>query len=235
MDKEQLYELEAQYDSIAERRERGMDHIMTHIKTLRWEAKQRNEPSPFEAVTFRTKTFRSAFEKCEQKGIEPSVEAFEDMHDIAGIRIIVPFLDDIDRVVDALVRRKNLEVVEDRDYVKNPKKSGYRSRHLIVRTKVPFEYNDEWILVEIQIRTILQNTWSSLEHKLRYKNQDPAPETASEFAEIAALFFEKEKLMMHLRDFNKIVGVVGDENDEALESTCEEIAIPRLKSPTKLR
>lgn len=219
MEKEQLYELEEIYDKIAERRECGINSIMTHIKNLRWEMGQKEERTPIETVYFRTKTFTSALDKCERKGEEPSEEAFEHMHDIAGVRVIVPFLDDIKRVKEALLRRKNIRLLEEpRDYVKKPKKSGYRSYHLIVETKVPFEYDDEWILVEIQIRTILQETWSSLEHKLRYKNQDPAPETASEFAEFSNLLYEKEIRMMKMRDFNKIESVVKVENEESMTS-----------------
>lgn len=212
MDKEQLYELENVYNRIAEKRECGVNSIMTHIRNLRWEMGKKEERTPIESVSFRIKTFASALEKCERKGWNPSEETFEQMHDIAGVRIIVPFLDDIERVKAALLRRQNLELAEEpRDYVKHPKESGYRSYHLIVKTKVPFEYEDEWILVEIQIRTILQNTWSSLEHKLRYKNQDPAAEAASEFAEFANLLYEKEIRMMKMRDFNKIESVIKDD------------------------
>ncbi|MDO4967553.1 MAG: GTP pyrophosphokinase family protein [Candidatus Saccharibacteria bacterium] len=216
MEKETLYELEDRYDEIAEECACGMRNVLTHVENLRSEMKRREERSPFEAVTSRIKTFDSTLEKCERKGWEISEETFREMHDIAGVRIIVPFLDDVTRVRDAITRRKNLIIDEERDYIKHPKKNGYRSYHMIVKVRVPFMYEDRCIPVEIQIRTKAQDFWSSMEHKLRYKNQNPAPEVASEFAEFSEELYQKEVRMMKMRDFNKIEGVVRDENEEAI-------------------
>lgn len=216
MEKETLYELEDRYDSIAAECECGMRSVLTHIENLRSEMNRRDERSPFEAVTSRIKTFESTLEKCERKGWKISEETFLAMHDIAGVRIIVPFLDDVERVRDAITRRKNLIIDEERDYIKKPKRSGYRSYHMIVKVRVPFMYDDKCIPVEIQIRTKAQDFWSSMEHKLRYKNQDPAPEVASEFAEFSEELYQKEIRMMKMRDFNKIESVIKNENEELL-------------------
>lgn len=223
MEKEELleYELEDEYDLIAERCACGMRNVLTHIENLRTEMGWREERSPFEAVTSRVKCFKSTKEKCRRRGWELSKETFEDMHDIAGVRIIVPFLDDVYRVRDAITRRKNLILDEERDYIKEPKPNGYRSLHLIVKVRVTFEYEDEWIPVEVQIRTKSQDFWSSMEHRLRYKNLDPAPEAASEFASFAEELYSKDVRMMQLRDFNKIDIFIRDETEAEDEPATE--------------
>jgi len=223
MEKIEKYELEDAYDEIAEKRKCGMRSVLTHIENLRSEMKRKCERSPIEAVTSRIKLFPSALEKCERKGFEPSIESFEEMHDIAGVRIIVPFLDDICRVKEAITRRKNLEVVEERDYIKNRKPSGYRSYHLIVKTKISYEFDDDWPLVEIQIRTKAQDFWSSMEHKLRYKNRNPAPAVVAEMASFSDELYEKDKWMVHMRDYNKIESIVGDENEESIAGMSDSL------------
>lgn len=234
MEKEELWQLEEEYDLIAEKCECGMRSVLTHIENLRTEMNRKEERTPFEAVTSRIKTFDSTLEKCERKGWEISTETFAAMHDIAGVRIVVSFLDDVNKVRDAICRRKNLKVIEERDYIKCPKTSGYRSYHIIAEVTVPFMYEDSHIPVEIQIRTKAQDFWSSMEHKLRYKNQDPAPEVAKEFASFSDELYEKERLMMRYRDFNKIDsvtrdGIVEPADEEKMEELRNEIETRKLK------
>lgn len=217
MDKLDIYELEDIYDAVTEKRACGMRSVLTHIENLKYDM-GKGDYSPFETVSSRIKTFRSAMKKCESKGIEPCEEAFEEMHDIAGVRIVVPFLDDVDRVRNALTVRDTLRVIEERNYIDNPKPSGYRSLHLICETRTSLETDFEWNVIEIQIRTIFQNAWCSLEHKLRYKKRNLENGIAFEWAQLGDLFYEKDKQLMRLRDSNRARGISTDENMASMMS-----------------
>ena len=222
MEKEWFYyELKDAYNLIAGERMCGARIVIAHIENLKAKMEQRaeySEYSPIEVITSRVKCFPSAYEKCKRRKWTLSPDSFKLMHDIAGVRVITPYLDDVYHIRDAITRRKNLKVDEERDYIENPKPNGYRSLHLIVKTLVPFEYEDEWIPVEIQIRTKAQDFWSSQEHKLRYKNRNPAPGVASELAAFAEELYQKDLKMVEWRDFNKDSGTAQDDNEEALRS-----------------
>ncbi|MBR1874780.1 hypothetical protein IJ798_00125 [Candidatus Saccharibacteria bacterium] len=209
MEQLDIYKLEDAYDEIVALRECGLRSILTHIENLEYDMRKKYDYSPIEAVTSRTKSFRSAMSKCEIRGLQPCVETFREMHDVAGVRIITPFLDDVQRVRDALMVRDTLKVVTEKDYISNPKTSGYRSLHLICETRTALSEDYEWNIVEIQIRTILQNAWCSLEHRLRYKKQDLTNGIAFEWAQLGDLFYEKDQQMMRLRDQNRAKGISG--------------------------
>ena len=210
MEKIEIYELENEYDEILTKRDFGMQNILYHIGVLQHDLSKVEERTIIERYCGRLKTFRSTLEKCvKKKGATPSREAFEKIHDIAGIRIVVPFLDDVYRVEEALTRRENLRVIETRDYIKVPKPSGYRSLHIIAETKVALANRDEWVLVEIQIRTILQDAWSTLEHKLRYKERDPAPEAVTILVSLSQYFAKIEEELVVSRDYSKMKALTG--------------------------
>lgn len=211
MDQLELYKLEDAYDEIAELRACGIRSAIAHIQNLEYDMSKKCDYSPIETVDSRVKTFRSAINKCNLRGWEPCVETFEKMHDIAGIRIVTPFLDDVWKIKDALLIRDTLKVVEEKDYINHPKTSGYRSLHLICDTRTALSEDYSWNIVEIQIRTILQHAWCSLEHKLRYKKQDLTNGIAFEWAQLGDLFYEKDQQMVRLRDQNRMRGITGAE------------------------
>ena len=228
MEKLDIYELEDVYDEVVAKRECGMRSILTNVENLKY-SMGKGDYSPFETVKYRTKDFRSALKKCEDRGLTPCLETFENMHDVAGVRIITPFLDDIQRVRDALLIRDTIRILEEKDYINNPKPSGYRSLHLICETRTSFEKDFEWNVVEIQLRTILQDAWCSLEHKLRYKKQKALENgIAFEWAKLGEFFYEEDRRMMELRDANRAIGTTKEENSASMASMAIGLALAKM-------
>lgn len=137
------------------------------------------EYSPIEQVTGRVKTISSILEKAQKKGFE--IDQLENqIEDIAGIRIICQFVEDIYKVVELIKNRKDMTVKSEKDYISNQKKSGYRSYHMIVRYSVETVKGPKTIPVEIQIRTLAMNFWATIEHSLQYKYKEHMPERIRE-------------------------------------------------------
>jgi putative GTP pyrophosphokinase len=133
--------------------------------------------SPIEGVSGRVKSVSSILSKARRKGIQ--LDRLEElMEDVAGIRIICRFVDDINRVSDLIAERdgQDMEVVKVRDYVKNMKQSGYRSFHIIIRYPVVTALGKRFVFAEIQIRTLAMNFWATVEHSLRYKYEKQIPD-----------------------------------------------------------
>ena len=158
---------------------------------------------PVEFVTGRVKPLASIYDKTLEKGIpfEPSKELAVEIPDIAGLRIMCQFVDDIEYVVAILRERKDIEIIEERDYISNKKTSGYRSYHLIIRYPVQTIDGEKYILAEIQIRTLAMNFWASIEHSLNYKYEGELPEEISHRLELAAeAAFRLDEEMSLIRD-----------------------------------
>jgi putative GTP pyrophosphokinase len=141
--------------------------------------------SPIEQVTGRVKTISSILEKSMKKGID--LESFEEkIEDIAGIRIICQFVEDIYKVVDVIKKRSDMRIKSEKDYINNMKKSGYRSYHLTVYYNVETLKGTKELVVEIQIRTLAMNFWATIEHSLQYKYKQNMPEDIRERLSSAA-------------------------------------------------
>ena len=127
--------------------------------------------SPIEFVTGRLKPIASIYDKSLEKNIpfEPSERLGRELQDIAGVRIMCQFVDDIATVTDLIRQRKDMTVIEERDYITNSKPSGYRSHHIIVEYPVETIDGKKIVVAEIQIRTLAMNFWASIEHSLNYK------------------------------------------------------------------
>ncbi len=135
--------------------------------------------APIEQVMGRVKTISSILEKCQKKGI--SMKEIEDkIEDIAGIRIVCQFIEDIYHVVNLIRNRKDMKVKSEKDYIKSIKESGYRSYHMVVYYTVESLKGPKELLVEIQIRTLAMNFWATIEHSLQYKYKRNMPERLSE-------------------------------------------------------
>lgn len=134
--------------------------------------------SPIEFVTGRVKPLASIYDKSLEKGItfEPSKQLASDLQDIAGLRIMCQFVDDISTVVNLIRQRDDLKVVEEIDYITFSKPSGYRSYHMIVAYPVETIQGKIEVLAEIQIRTLAMNFWASIEHSMNYKYKGVFPE-----------------------------------------------------------
>ncbi|WP_169865064.1 GTP pyrophosphokinase [Sutcliffiella halmapala] len=157
----------------------AIDEMKVKLKGIRGQFKMQSEHSPIEFVTGRVKPIASILDKATRKGI--SLEKLEEeMQDIAGVRMMCQFVDDIHRVVELLRIRNDFEIVEERDYISTKKNSGYRSYHVVIRYPVQTIDGEKKILVEIQIRTLAMNFWATIEHSLNYKYSGQFPQVIKE-------------------------------------------------------
>ncbi len=151
--------------------------VRTKLEVMDKELSLRNNRNPFESIKMRIKTPISIYNKLQSKGIDFNLENIENhLSDIAGIRVICSFVDDIYMLADCLANQDDIRVIQRKDYIENPKASGYRSLHLIIEVPIFLTQEKEIMKVEVQFRTIAMDFWASLEHKMKYKknieNQD---------------------------------------------------------------
>ena len=158
--------------------QQAVSELKVKFRSLRQSFLNKGEHSPIEFVVERVKTVDSIKEKMTRRVIAPEVIE-NDMQDIAGIRIMCQFVDDIYRVVDLIHERQDMQVVEERDYIQNAKPSGYRSYHMVIEYSVFLPDGPKKIIAEIQIRTLAMNFWATVEHTLNYKYQGKYPEDIS--------------------------------------------------------
>lgn len=180
----------------------AVEELKVKFKSIRSEYLQLEEYSPIEFVTGRVKKISSILEKARKKNILLE-DVEEKIEDIAGIRIMCQFVEDIYKVIDIIRARdgKDLYIVEERDYINNTKVSGYRSYHIIIKYPVQTGHGEKIIFAEIQIRTLAMNFWATIEHSLRYKYKQNMPEHIQERLNKAAeAAFLLDKEMMEIRE-----------------------------------
>ncbi len=142
----------------------------TKFKVLDRQFSLDHERNPIEGIQSRLKSAESIIEKLQRKGLKVSAREIEkNLYDVAGIRVICSFIDDIYMLKESLERQDDITILEEKDYIKNPKKNGYRSLHLIVEIPIFLLNEKKMMKVEVQLRTIAMEFWANLEHKLRYK------------------------------------------------------------------
>ena len=179
----------------------AMMEIETKFKVLDEEYCLQHDRNPINSIKSRIKKVPSIMEKLERKGLPLTVESIEkNLNDVAGIRVICGFPEDVYTLADALLKQDDITLLEKKDYIQNPKKNGYRSLHLIVSVPIFLENEKRPMKVEIQLRTIAMDCWASLEHQLRYKKEKEfTPEMERELAECAKLSMELDYKMDKLR------------------------------------
>ena len=154
----------------------AIKEVKTKLDILDDELKIRRKRNPIEYMKSRVKTPGSIMDKLRRRGLEMSVNAAKkNLNDIAGIRVICSFVGDIYDIAEMLKRQDDIILIEEKDYIKNPKPNGYRSLHLVVQVPIFFSDHEELVRVEVQIRTIAMDFWASLEHKLYYKTSGESP------------------------------------------------------------
>ena len=175
----------------------------TKLEVLNDELSMRNARNPIEMIKARVKKPKSIVEKLQRRGLPLSIESMEsNLDDIAGVRVICSFVDDIYEISRMLERQDDVTIIAIKDYIKAPKENGYRSYHMIVEVPVFFSSSKKNIRVEVQIRTIAMDFWASLEHKMRYKKNIPANETerlAQELSECAQISADLDQRMQNIR------------------------------------
>lgn len=152
----------------------AVEELKIKLKGMRKDYQLNRQSSPVEFVTARVKPVQSIIEKASTRDI-PYDRLREGMYDIAGIRIMCQFVDDIKVITELIRSRTDMKVVEERDYIENTKESGYRSYHLIIEYPVQTIEGTVVILAEIQIRTLAMNFWATIEHTLNYKYSGEYP------------------------------------------------------------
>lgn len=155
--------------------EQTVEELKVKFKTMRSELKKREEYAPIEFVTGRVKKITSILDKARRLNV-PMDNLERGIEDIAGIRIMCQFVEDIRRVAEYIRMRKDLQVMYEKDYITNYKESGYRSFHMIVEYPVQTALGQKNVLAEIQIRTLAMNFWATIEHSLNYKYRESLPD-----------------------------------------------------------
>jgi putative GTP pyrophosphokinase len=153
----------------------AVEELKVKLRGIRSQYELQHSNSPIEFVTGRVKPVASILNKAKRKGI-PMEDIEEGLQDIAGVRMMCQFVDDIKVVVDMLKSRNDLEIIEERDYITNQKDSGYRSYHVVAKYPVQTVAGEKKLLVEIQIRTLSMNFWATIEHSLNYKYSGNIPD-----------------------------------------------------------
>lgn len=155
--------------------------INTRLDIINEEKAAKHQYNPIEHVKSRLKSPQSITRKLIKKGYEPTIEnAIAKIDDIAGIRVICSFTEDIYKIANFFEKQSGIRTVRVKDYIKNPKPNGYRSYHMHTVVPVYMSGEVEYAKVEIQIRTIAMDFWASLEHKIRYKLVDDAPQSIND-------------------------------------------------------
>ena len=184
--------------------------VKTKLEVLNDELSVKNQRNPIEMIKSRVKKPKSIVEKLQRRGFEISLESMEkNLDDVAGIRIICSFLDDIYEVADMLIRQDDVKVIAVKDYIQNPKPNGYRSYHMIIEIPVFFSDSKKPIRVEVQIRTIAMDFWASLDHQLKYKKSfiDDNGEISEELKQCAEVIAGTDVKMLEIRKKLEAQGV----------------------------
>ena len=146
--------------------------VTERFESLGAQARARMQHNPVHSVSSRLKTPTGIMEKLRRKGLPVTEESIRlNVRDVAGVRVVCPYLNDIDVVAEFLLSQDDVTLVARKDYVASPKESGYRSLHLVVALSLPLDGLQREVPVEVQVRTIAMDFWASLEHQLRYKNR----------------------------------------------------------------
>lgn len=149
----------------------GMKELVDKLEILNQDYENKNSYILMEHIKFRLKSKESIKQKLINDGYSFNLENFNKINDIAGVRVVVAFEDDIKKVRDLVLKIPNIKVLKEKDYIKNPKESGYESYHMILSIPITLIDCEKFITVELQIRTLIMDTFASIDHKLVYKNK----------------------------------------------------------------
>ena len=180
----------------------AMMEIETKLNILDIEFSLQHDRNPINDIKTRLKSLQSIKEKLNRNGLPFTLPAIEEnLNDIAGVRVVCAFPDDVYMIADSLLKQDDINLVTMKDYIKKPKKNGYRSLHMIITVPIFLAHEKKLMKVEIQLRTIAMDVWASLEHQLRYKKNKPfTKEMAEELLYCANLSAELDKRMDSLRE-----------------------------------
>lgn len=191
----------------------AIKEIRTKFEILDDEFSVKYNYNPIHQIESRLKKPKSIIEKLKRKGFEVSLKSIrENLFDVAGIRVICNYVDDIYRIADLLTKQDDITLIRTKDYIEHPKENGYRSLHLIVSIPTFLAESTENVMAEIQIRTIAMNLWASLEHELKYKSEDDVSEELkirlkNNADTIAKVDMEMQSIFRELKQKNNIENI----------------------------
>ncbi|MDO5681341.1 MAG: GTP pyrophosphokinase family protein [Propionibacteriaceae bacterium] len=208
----------------------AVEEILTKVNILREEFLHLHNYNPIEHVGSRVKTMESILNKAVRKGCEPTIECIrEHIFDIAGVRITCSFIADTYEILRALASQNDVRVLEIKDYIKNPKASGYKSLHAIIEIPVFLSTGPVPVNVEVQIRTIAMDFWASLEHKIFYKYRgEVPPHLAGELRDAAATAAQLDARMERLHA--EVQGSARDDDAKSMDSTTVQQMVQFFRS-----
>lgn len=180
--------------------------VQTKLEVLDDEFSVEYNRNPISFIKTRIKTPVSIYNKLQKLGYDFTIENIQQLNDVAGVRIVCAFIDDIYTIADLITQQDDIKVIKIKDYIKNPKPNGYRSYHMIVEIPVFFAKGKTPMRVELQIRTNGMDFWATLEHQLRYKKGiEEMPgfeEISKELMHSAQVIIEADNEMQEIK--NKI-------------------------------
>lgn len=216
--------------------EQTVEELMSKFKAIARQYKQLNIHSPIEEVEGRVKRVKSILDKLEKKNLDLS-QMEDKIEDIAGIRIVCRFVEDIETVVNLIKERNNFDLTinEERDYITNTKSSGYRSYHMLINYPIITSSGPKNMKAEIQIRTITMNFWAKIEHSLRYKYNNHMPEDLQRrliSAAEAAFQLDKEMSTIHheILEAQEVIKVRNDVVENIVENIRKLHKIAKLEN-----
>ncbi len=220
MDMNINYAMEAlrrEYAQVAGIYEAAIREINARLQTLDAEFSLRHRHNPIHHIESRVKTLASIVKKLHSVGIPISISnAKKNLHDIAGVRVVCRYVEDIYKVADMLLSQDDISLILEKDYIKNPKANGYRSLHIVVDVPVYISRGKLYIPVEIQSRTVAMDFWATLEHGIRYKYTEEIPQSiVDELRECADVITETDYKM---QEIFKALQKVGNRENESPES-----------------
>ena len=180
----------------------AMAKVRTKLENLNKEMALKNRRNPFEYIKYRLKSPKSIYGKLKVKGVPFTVENIENtINDVAGLRVICSFIDDIYGIRDSFDMQDDVEILQEKDYIASPKENGYRSLHLIVRVPIFLSNEKKYMNVEVQFRTIAMDFWASVEHKMKYKREIRNAEIIVEELRYSAdLIKQLDRRMLQIRE-----------------------------------
>ncbi|MGO3499186.1 GTP pyrophosphokinase [Leuconostoc falkenbergense] len=175
-----------------------VSELKVKLRGLRDQYEKNGEGSPIEFVTGRVKSQASIEEKIVRRHLDENRLSL-DLQDIAGVRIMTKYVEDIYTVVDLLRQRTDFQILEERDYVTNAKPSGYRSYHIVIEYPVQMYSGELKVLAEIQVRTMAMNFWATVEHDLRYKHGELSDNLADRLTKLSESTFALDQELSEIR------------------------------------
>lgn len=213
MDESVFEELRFDYMQIRGVYQAAIREIDARLKTLDSEFSYRHRHNPIHHIESRVKSLPSIVKKLRSLGIPVSIiNAKKNLHDIAGVRVVCRYVDDIYRIANLLLSQDDVLLIQEKDYIKNPKENGYRSLHIVVDVPVYMIEGRLFTPVEIQIRTVAMDFWATLEHGIRYKASEEVPDSiVHELRECADVITDTDYRMQRIF---KALQMVHDREEE---------------------